>query len=95
VREHINDAANENVNLNTTDLANCMNSSRYQEGIQHSIDLAASLGVNSLPAILIRRGSGLPEWIEWQGQVLTGQVSYEILSQTLDALLSASQSAAP
>ncbi len=85
--EHINDTANQVLNLNTSDLTSCMNTSRYQEGIQHSIDLAASLGVNSLPAILIRKGSGLPEWIEWQGQVLTGQVSYETLSQALDQAL--------
>lgn len=91
--EHITDTANEALNLNTTDLASCMNSSRYQEGIQHSIDLAANLRVNSLPAILIRRGSGLPEWITWDGQNLTGQISYETLSRTLDGMLIANQSA--
>jgi protein-disulfide isomerase len=90
--EHITDTANEALNLNTTDLASCMNSNRYQEGIQHSIDLTASLRVNRLPAILIRRGSGLPEWITWDGQTLTGQISYETLSQTLDAMLIANQS---
>ncbi len=60
---------------------------RYQEALQSNVDLALSLNVNRLPAILIRQGSGHPMWLEVNDQRITGGVPLGVLSTFIDTSL--------
>lgn len=65
-------AAAEDLGLDANALDSCMrNTSRYQEEIESTRQLASSLGVNSTPSILLRTNDSRPQWIEINNQRYT------------------------
>ncbi len=82
--------AAEKLRLNSADLWSCVNSAgRYQEALQSNVDLAINLDVKNLPAVLLRRGSSRPAWIEHDGHPMTGSVPPDVLRAAIEASLAA------
>lgn len=77
-------AAAERLGLNSEELLRCVsNPNSFRDALQSNVDLANSLGVKTLPAVLYRRGSGYPAWFERNDQRLTGGVPLDVLSSVI------------
>ncbi|MBN1967636.1 MAG: thioredoxin domain-containing protein [Anaerolineae bacterium] len=83
-------AAAENLRLNTSDLLTCLNDdSRFAEALQTNIDLATSLDVISLPAVLLRQGDSRfnpPQWLMLDGEPYRGSVPLGVLGEAVRAI---------
>ncbi len=71
----------EKLGLNVEELVRCVsNASSYRDALQSNVDLANSLGIRTLPAVLYRRGDGYPVWFVRDGQRLTGGLPLTMLN---------------
>lgn len=87
--DRIREAA-EWLRLDSGDLIACVNNpGSYDETLQTNVEMALTLDVSTLPAILIRRGSNYPEWPELNGVRLTGQIPLETLGTIVEAVYAA------
>lgn len=74
--------------IDETDFQLCLaRRARVQNAFQRNIDLALALDVQTLPAVLIRKGNNPPEWIAGSGGPLRGPVSFATLTQAIDQAL--------
>jgi len=77
-------ASAEKLGLNTEELLRCVaNADSYRDALQSNVDLANSLGIRTLPAVLYRRSGGYPAWFEQDGQRLTGGLPLNVLQSVL------------
>lgn len=79
----------EELNLDLVDLQNCLDNPRQiDEALQRNAELANSVGLNSMPSVLIRGASNRLEWIQSDGVSLKGMLSLSTLGAAVEGTLS-------
>ena len=87
--DRIREAA-ERLRLDSEELVTCANNaSSYGDALQNNVELALTLDVTTLPAILIRQDNSYPEWPVLNGVRLTGQIPLETLGTIVEAVYAA------